>query len=106
MMKKETRELLEKLRPIKNRLQREGFVIDALFGSYARGDFGPHSDVDLLYHVEGAFLQKHRGFRALLRLNEIKALLAEELGASVDLAPTNNLSKTGRRFILSEAIDV
>jgi len=97
---------LDKLREIKKRLGREGFVIDGLFGSFARGEEGPESDLDLLYHVEPSFLRRYRGFAALARLETIKAQLAKELGRPVDLAPSNNLSETGKRFILEERIDV
>jgi len=46
---------------MKQILMQEGFVIDGLFGSYARGDFSKESDVDILYHVEKPFMQKASG---------------------------------------------
>jgi predicted nucleotidyltransferase len=98
--------MIGRLRKIKKSLRREGFIIDGLFGSFARGDEGPESDIDLLYHVEPPFLRRYRGFAALARLEAIKTQLAKELGRPVDLAPSNNLSETGKRFILEERIDV
>ncbi len=106
MMKRETVELLDTLRELKESLRKEGFVIDALFGSYARGDFGPESDIDLLYHIEKPFIERYPGFRAVSRLDEIKRMLAQKLGKSIDLAPSNNLTKTGQKFILAESVDV
>jgi len=105
-MKQETETLILKLRELKQVVLTEGFVIDGLFGSYARGDFTKESDVDILYHVEKPFIQKHRGFAALHRLDEIKKFLAKELGKKIDLAPKNSLSKTGEKFILPEVLNV
>ena len=105
-MKEETIKLIEKLRDMKQILMQEGFVIDGLFGSYARGDFSKESDVDILYHVEKSFMQKHQGFAALHRLDEIKKFLSTEIGKKIDLAPKNSLSETGKKFILSEVVNV
>lgn len=41
-------ELLEKLRELKPWLEAQGIVDVRLFGSYARDEAGPDSDVDLL----------------------------------------------------------
>jgi len=105
-MKQETENLIIKLRELKEALLTEGFVIDGLFGSYARGDFTKESDVDILYHVEKPFIEKYRGFSALHRLDEIKKFLSQELEKKIDLAPKNSLSRTGKRFILPEVLNV
>ncbi len=99
-------ELLHKLRLLKKELAKEGFIIEGLFGSYARGDFSKDSDIDLLYRLEPTFLKKYRGFIGFKRLDEIKNYLATQLQTTVDLAPLNNLSVTGKKYILDEAIDV
>ncbi len=44
-------ELLEKLRELKPWLAEQGIVNVRLFGSYARDEAGPDSDVDLLVDV-------------------------------------------------------
>ena len=105
-MKQETEKLILKLRELKQVLWREGFVIDGLFGSYARGDFTKESDVDILYHVEKTFIEKYRGFSALHRLDEIKKFLSKELEKKIDLAPKNSLSGTGKQFILPEVLSL
>jgi hypothetical protein len=105
-MKQETELLIHQLRDLKQVLLSEGFVIDGLFGSYARGDFTKESDVDILYHVEKPFMQKHQGFAALHRLDEIKKFLSKEIGKKIDLAPRNSLSETGKKFILPEVVNV
>jgi len=105
-MKEETIKLIEKLRDMKQILMQEGFVIDGLFGSYARGDFSKESDVDILYHVGKPFMQKYQGFAALHRLDEIKKFLSKELKKKIDLAPKNSLSRTGKQFILPEVLSL
>jgi hypothetical protein len=69
----------------------------ALFGSFARGEAGPHSDVDLLVAFQpGAQV----GF---LTLGRMKRELAEMLQASVDLVPQDGLKPVIRETILAEA---
>lgn len=69
----------------------------ALFGSFARGDAGPHSDVDLLVLFQpGAQV----GF---LTLGRMKRELAEMLQAPVDLVPQDGLKPVIRESILAEA---
>lgn len=45
-------ELLEKLRELKPWLEEQGIVNVRLFGSYARDEAGPDSDVDLLVETD------------------------------------------------------
>jgi uncharacterized protein len=69
----------------------------ALFGSFARGEAGPHSDVDLLVAFQpGAQV----GF---LTLGKMKRELAEMLQISVDLVPQDGLKPVIRESILAEA---
>lgn len=69
----------------------------ALFGSFARGEAGPHSDVDLLVAFQpGAQV----GF---LTLGRMKRELAEMLQISVDLVPQDGLKPVIRESILAEA---
>ena len=102
----DTQSMMTHLRRLKRELAKEGFIIDGIFGSLARGEFNESSDVDLLYHVEKPFLQRYPGLASLRRLSEIKTILTSKLGRPVDLAPANNLTQTGRTFILSELVRV
>lgn len=99
-------EMFEKIRSLKDILKSDGFIIDGVFGSYARDDFNSDSDVDILYHLEKPFLDKYRGFAGLSRLSEIKEFLAKEIQKDVDIAPKDGLSNTGKKYILSEVIYV
>ena len=98
--------VLKTLRKLKKEFEKEGFVIDAVFGSYARGEQTSTSDVDILYHLEDEFLKNYSGFIGFKKLDEIKRSLADALEKKVDLAPANMLSKTAKRYIMDELIYV
>ena len=101
-----TDRLHKHLRELKKELAGQGFVIDALCGSFARAEETQDSDLDLLYHVEESFLEKHGGFSAFKELDRIKKYLQQRLEREVDLIPSNNLSQTARQYIVQECIDV
>jgi len=90
-------DILAKLRALKPWLKAQGIVHVRLFGSYARDEARPGSDIDLL--VE---LAKPMG----LTLFSIEEELGAKLGAKVqlvtDAALTNRII---RRRALAEAID-
>lgn len=70
-------ELLEKLRDLKPWLEEQGIVNVRLFGSYARDEAGPDSDVDLLVDETGP-----RGSWGSLPVEDA---LSEKLGVKVEL---------------------
>lgn len=69
----------------------------SVFGSAARGESTPESDVDLLVEFEP---QAHVGFLTLARMSRE---LSELLGRKVDLVPKGGLKPLIRNEILSEA---
>lgn len=69
-----------------------------LFGSVARGEEGPDSDVDLLVD-----LPPDTGFFTLLGIRD---RLAEVIGAPVDLVPESALRRSIRVEVLSDAVPV
>lgn len=75
-------ELLIKLRELKPWLEEQGIVNVRLFGSYARDEAGPDSDVDLLVD-----LSKPLG----LRFYSLADDLETELGQKVDLLTDEGL---------------
>jgi predicted nucleotidyltransferase len=99
-------QLIESLRQLKKELRGEGFIIDALTGSFARGEATQSSDIDLLYHIDERFVRKYGGFVAFKRLEELKNLLRSKLGRPVDLIAINNLSDTATKEMLEHKIDV
>jgi len=75
-------ELLIKLRELKPWLEEQGVVNLRLFGSYARDEAGPDSDVDLLVD-----LAKPMGFRFFSLAEELE----DALGRGVDLVTDDGL---------------
>lgn len=74
-------ELYEK---IINILKQEGVEKIAIFGSFARGEPKPESDIDILVEF------KER--KSLLDLARIERLISEELGMTVDLLTEKSIS--------------
>ncbi len=84
-------------RPAIRRLLDEHGVSNArLFGSVARGDEGPGSDVDLVVTAGEA--------TTLFDLARLRAALEELLDAPVDLVPDGNLQDDVREEIEAEAL--
>ncbi len=90
-------ELLTRLADQKAWLATEGVVRLRVFGSHARDQARPDSDIDLI----ADFCRQP----SLLDLIRIEGLLAERLGAPVDLATANGLKLRVRQRIEAEAVD-
>jgi predicted nucleotidyltransferase len=67
-----------------------------LFGSVARGDDGPDSDVDLLVDVAPGV--------GLFALGRMRSEAERILGISVDIVPANSLKPDVADRVLAEAI--
>ena len=67
-----------------------------VFGSVARGEAGPESDIDVLVHLEPG--------RSLLDIVAIKQELEDLLGRKVDVLTEASISPYLRERILLEAI--
>jgi predicted nucleotidyltransferase len=90
-------EVLTKLRDLKPWLTSQGIGRVRLFGSYARDEAGPDSDIDLI--VE---LTKPLG----LDYFSIEQHLSEKLGAKVEMVTEQALTnRILRRSILADAVD-
>jgi predicted nucleotidyltransferase len=86
----------EALETHKAELKDQGVKSLSVFGSVARGEAGPGSDVDLLIEVERPF--------GLFKLAEVKSYLEEILGCPVDLVTPDSLHPALRDTILNEAV--
>ena len=69
-----------------------------LFGSVARGDDGPESDVDLLVDIEPGV--------GLFALGRMRSEAERILGISVDVVPANSLKPDVAERVLAEAISL
>jgi predicted nucleotidyltransferase len=90
-MRQDIEELREKIIPV---LQRYDVARAALFGSFARGEVGEDSDIDILVEFKGE--------KSLLDLAGLKIELEELLGRKVDVLTYNSLHPLLRDKILSE----
>jgi len=80
----------------------EGFNIVGFFGSYARGEATPQSDIDILYELNEKFIKKYNGFLAFSRLSEIKEELKTLFGIDVDISAKSGLSRTAEKYIMRD----
>ncbi len=93
-------EVISILRAHEAELKAAGVAHLSLFGSTARGEQRPDSDVDLLAEFEpGRRL-------SLMKLSRIRLNLCDYLGTEVDLSSPSWLKRGVSEQALSEAIDV
>jgi uncharacterized protein len=86
-------EILRRLRENQNALQARGVVHAALFGSHARGDNRPDSDIDIMIEVEPA---------AAIGVYEYVAL--KEYIAGLFAGPVDVVSRDGLKPCLKPAV--
>ena len=97
----------EKLKTLKERYKKEGFIIVGIVGSYARGEATSKSDIDILYEIDYKnFLNNYDGFKSFKRLEEIKNELTAVFGKNVDLINKKTLNEIGQKYILKDVIYV
>lgn len=89
---------------LKEKYLYEGFIIQGIFGSYARGEENENSDIDILYNLNLNF--KDKGFKKIYKLNLIKESLQKDLGKQVDIVNQDFLGEIGKRYILKDVIYV
>jgi predicted nucleotidyltransferase len=91
-------EVINKLRAHEDELKAAGIVHLAVFGSVARGDNSPESDVDLL-----ADFDKTKRY-TLLTMGRLENRLTDLLGTKVDLSSPEWLKQAVRNQVLREAV--
>jgi len=98
--------ILEKIKQIKPKYEKEGFVILGLLGSYARNSEDIFSDIDLAYKIDHDRFFKDNAFKKLLRIEEIKKELETTLHKKVDLISVNSKNKSLNNSIKKEMIAI
>jgi uncharacterized protein len=91
-------DVINKLRAHEAELKAAGIVRLAVFGSVARGDSSPESDVDLLADFDKT---KHC---TLLTMGRLESRLTDLLGAKVDLSSSEWLKESVKDQALREAV--
>jgi predicted nucleotidyltransferase len=86
------------LRSNQQSLRDQGVLHAAVFGSVARGEAGPESDVDIMVDLDDSVV------RSLFDYAGIYAALEHMIGREIDLADAKRLKPHVRPSSLSEAI--
>ncbi|MDY6925213.1 MAG: nucleotidyltransferase domain-containing protein [Pseudomonadota bacterium] len=84
-------ELLKKLRELKPWLEEQGIVNVRLFGSYARDEAGPDSDVDLI-------VEATRPLPSSWGRWDVERGLSEKLGLTVEMLADQDLTNPYIRY--------
>ena len=95
--------ILAYLKRLKPYYKKEGFIIEGLFGSYARDEADTDSDIDILVHTEPSFAERH-GLMSISRIHEIQSEISKVLQTSVDIASSSGMGKTAQKFIIDKTI--
>ena len=93
-------EAIRTLRARETELRRRGVLRLALFGSVARREAGPGSDVDIMVVID-----ESRKF-SLVDLAGLRLDLCDALGRDVDIVERDYLKPFLRDAILAEAVEV
>ncbi len=100
------KEIIKKIKLLKQKYYHDGFIILGIFGSFARGDFSDDSDIDILYELKSEFYDRYPGFEIYTIIDEIEKDIRMELNRDVDLANKNALNEIGNKYILPEVVYV
>ena len=97
----------EHLQLLKKKYEKIGFKMIGVFGSYARGNQTPQSDLDIVYEVDASFVKHYSGWASISKLEEIKREIAQSLCIEkVDLVPTDTPNKTLQKILQNKLIHV
>ncbi len=100
-------EIILKLKELKPIYEKEGMKLLGIFGSFAKDSANNSSDIDILYELDAKiFYENNSGFKAFLRIKEIKEELQNIFKRDIDLCAKSGLSNTGEKYILGNTIYV
>jgi uncharacterized protein len=98
--------LINKIKTLKEKYEKEGFVILGVFGSYARGEEVEHSDIDMLFEIKDSFYNKFKGWDIYPVIEKIEKNIEQELNHKIDMTNKNALNEIGKKYILPEVVYV
>jgi predicted nucleotidyltransferase len=100
-------DILETLTKFKQQFLVDGVEIVGIFGSVARNEATPTSDIDIAYKLsKEKFFAKYRGFEAVSKIADIKNELSSQLHKKVDFVSIENSNQELVNAIKKELIYV
>lgn len=106
MSKLDSEIILKKLKDINPIIEKDGIKLLGLFGSYSRDEATEESDIDILIETTPEFLQKYKGLRAFIKLEELKINLEDIFHKNVDIVDKKGLLQRNNTYILNKALYV
>ena len=91
-------QILARLRDHAPNLRRHGVVRAALFGSIARGEARPDSDIDIMVELD------HEIVRTLFDYVGVKLVIEDLFEAEVDVVDRQGLKPDVRPFVMADSI--
>ncbi len=98
--------ILNTLKEINPSIEKDGIKLLGLFGSYSRNEATENSDIDILIETTPLFLEKNRGLKAFLKLEELKNNLENIFAKKIDIIDKQGLIQKNNTYILNKAIYV
>jgi len=102
----EKKYILDNLKELQPLYAKSGVNLLGLFGSYARDEANEESDIDILIETTPRFLQNFQGFKAHLKLDELKEVLSLKFNKPVDIVDKQGLIQHKNSYILDKTIYV
>lgn len=98
--------ILNKLKEINPLIEKDGIKLLGLFGSYSRDEANEDSDIDILIETTPLFLEKNKGLKAFVKLEELKNSLEDIFTKKIDIVDRQGLIQKNNTYILNKAIYV
>jgi hypothetical protein len=100
--------ILATIASVKPKFDKQGIILEGLFGSYAKDLQNIYSDIDIAYHLDYAVCDTYYpdGFAKLEALENLKNELQEKLHRKVDLISLQSSNKTLTDTIRKEMLHV
>ena len=95
--------ILSYLSEIKNELIDSGIEKIGLFGSFAKNNAKPYSDIDIAIKINKSFLKEHDVWEYFTLIEKIKTSIFQKFSRKVDvydLDNTNNIQKSITKEII------
>lgn len=99
-------EILDYLKEIKPKLQKDGIAKLGLFGSFAKGTADIASDVDITIETSKDFVNKFKGFNGFIYLDDLRTDFMSKFKRQVDLCDTASMSLQKQQNLLTGVIYV